>query len=449
MIRENWGSRFGFIMATAGFAIGMGNIWRFPYIVGESGGGAFLLVYLVITVIIGVPLLTAEISLGRKAQLTPIKGMQKLTARKSFWVSIGWVEIIAALIITSYYLMILAWVAVYFVEYASGKLSTLNAVEMSQNFNGLVANPLKLSAYSLVIAILIGIIIARGLQGGIEKVAKIFMPMLLIFFVVLAIGSNTFEGSFEGLIWYLSPDFSKINERVILAALGQVFFSIGVGLAGGYVFGSYLPKDSDVPGSVALVVIFDTAIAIIAGLVIFPALFAFNLQPDSGAGLLFVTMATLFNKVPLGNAIGSLFFFLIFVAGLTSIIGLIEAVVATLMDSMNIKRKKSVWLTVPVCFVLSIPSILSFGPWQNIKILGRTLFELFDFVSGSILLPLGALLMVLYVGHVWKFKPFQEYTNQGSSGVRVNNFWGFFLKYLIPIVIFIILINGLLGATPG
>ncbi len=249
MTRENWGSRFGFIMATAGFAIGMGNIWRFPYITGQSGGGAFILVYLIFTVLIGIPLLTAEISLGRKAQLTPIAGMKKLAGDSKWWVSIGWVEVIAAILIMAYYLMIMGWVGVYVVEYLTGKFSSMTPEQISTNFDGLVAQPGVVVVYSFGVAVLIGIVLTQGLQGGVERISKIFMPMLLGFFVILAIGSNMFEGSFEGLKWYLSPDFSKINGDVILAALGQVFFSIGVGLAGGFVFGSYLdPKKSDVPG---------------------------------------------------------------------------------------------------------------------------------------------------------------------------------------------------------
>ncbi len=446
MVRENWGSRFGFIMATAGFAIGMGNIWRFPYITGESGGGAFILIYLVFTVLIGIPLLTAEISLGRKAQLTPIAGMKKLSSENKFWQSIGWVEVIAAILIMAYYLMILAWVVVYFVEYTTGKISSMTPEQVNTNFDNLVAKPGTVVAYSFGIVVLIGIILARGLQNGVEKISKIFMPMLLIFFVILAIGSNTFEGSFEGLKWYLSPDFSKINGGVILAALGQVFFSIGVGLAGGYVFGSYLdPKTSDVPGSVGLVVAFDTAIAIISGLVIFPALFAFGLEPNTGPGLLFVTMATLFTKVPGGQFVGSLFFFLVFIAGLTSILGLIEAVTSTFIDSFDIRRKRAVILAVGLTFVLSIPSILSFGPWSEYTLMGMDFFGLTDYISGSILLPLGGLLISLYVAWSWGFEKFKEETNIGSANIKVTNAWMVFLKFLIPIVIGIILVSGIIG----
>lgn len=450
MTRENWGSRFGFIMATAGFAIGMGNIWRFPYITGQSGGGAFILVYLVFTILIGIPLLTAEISLGRKAQLTPIAGMKKLAGDSKWWISIGWVEVIAAILIMAYYLMIMGWVGVYVVEYLTGKFSSMTPEQISTNFDSLVAQPGVVVAYSFGVAVLIGIVLTQGLQGGVERISKIFMPMLLGFFVILAIGSNLFEGSFEGLKWYLSPDFSKINGDVILAALGQVFFSIGVGLAGGFVFGSYLdPKKSDVPGSVALVVAFDTAIAIVSGLVIFPALFAFGMEPDSGPGLLFVTMASLFSKVPYGDAVGAFFFILVFVAGLTSILGLVEAVASSFMDSFKVGRRTGVIYAVTLTFVLSIPSILSFGPWSGFTIMGKNFFNFTDYLSGSIMLPLGGLLISLFVAYKWGFEQFKNDTNEGSAGIKVSNAWKLFLKVFIPAVIAIILINGLMGAKGG
>jgi NSS family neurotransmitter:Na+ symporter len=300
----------------------------------------------------------------------------------------------------------------------------------------------------LAIAVLITFILSRGLQGGVEQVSKVFMPVLLIFFILLAAGANTFEGSSEGLKWYLSPDFSKINGKVILAALGQVFFSIGVGLAGGFVFGSYLdPKKSDIVGSVIIVVIIDTAIAILAGLIIFPALFAFGFAPDSGPRLLFVTMASLFSVVPFGRIIGAFFFFLVFIAGLTSILGLVESVASSFIDSFKFSRVKSVLIAISITFILCIPSILSFGPWSHVKILGLDFFQLTDFVSGSILLPLGGLLISLFVAYKWGFNDFMKETNEGTGRLKVTQSWHLLLKLIIPIVIIIILIYGIFGAS--
>lgn len=448
MTRENWGSRFGFIMATAGFAVGMGNIWRFPYIVGESGGGAFLIVYLILTAIIGIPLLTAEISLGRKAQLTPLKGMKKLSGNSSFWNIIGWVEITATLLILGFYLMIMAWVTVYLKEYITGEAFAYNATNIQSHFVELQGNSSSILLYCLGIALLIAFVAARGLQGGVELVSKIFMPILLVMFILLAIGSNTLEGSEEGLKWYLRPDFSKINFQVVLSALGQIFFSIGIALTAGFVFGSYLdPKKSDIPGSVGIVVLFDTAIAILAGFVIFPALFAFDIEPNAGPGLLFVTMASLFKEVPFGMFFGGVFFFLVFIAGFTSIIGLIEAIISTIIDSMNISRIKAVIITVSTTFLLTIPSVLGFGVWQDIQPLGFSFFGLFDFISGKILLPLGGILISVYVAYIWGFSNFMRETNEGAKNLKVTKLWGFLMKYVIPIIIFIILVQGLRGVA--
>jgi len=446
MIRENWGSRFGFIMATAGFAIGMGNIWRFPYIVGESGGGAFIIVYLILTAIIGVPLLTAEISLGRKAQLTPLEGMKKLSSPKSFWNILGWVEVLTTIIILGFYLMIMSWVTIYLKEYITGEAFLYTSETIQSHFNDIQRDPYSLIIYCALISLIMAIVAARGLQGGVELVSKIFMPVLLVMFILLAFGSNTFEGSSEGLWWYLTPNFSKITFSVILSALGQIFFSIGIALTAGFVFGSYLDRDSsDIPGSVGIVVFFDTAIAILAGLVIFPALFAFGIEPNSGPGLLFVTMASLFKEIPFGMFLGGLFFFLVFIAAFTSIIGLLEAVISTAMDSFKISRLKSVLLCVSLTFILSVPNVLGFSEWSHIQVFGMSIFGFFDFLSAKILLPLGGLLISVYVAHIWGFNKFMDETNRGSENLKVTPVWGPVMKFLIPIIILVILIYGLAG----
>ena len=446
MIRENWGSRFGFIMATAGFAIGMGNIWRFPYIVGESGGGAFIIVYLILTAIIGVPLLTAEISLGRKAQLTPLEGMKKLSSPKSFWNILGWVEVLTTIIILGFYLMIMSWVTIYLKEYITGEAFLYTSETIQSHFNDIQRDPYSLIIYCALISLIMAIVAARGLQGGVELVSKIFMPVLLVMFILLAFGSNTFEGSSEGLWWYLTPNFSKITFKVILSALGQIFLSVGIALTAGFVFGSYLDKkNSDIPGSVGIVVFFDTAIAILAGLVIFPALFAFGIEPNSGPGLLFVTMASLFKEIPFGMFLGGLFFFLVFIAAFTSIIGLLEAVISTAMDSFKISRLKSVLLCVSLTFILSVPNVLGFSEWSHIQVFGMSIFGFFDFLSAKILLPLGGLLISVYVAHIWGFNKFMDETNRGSENLKVTPIWGPVMKFLIPIIILVILIYGLAG----
>lgn len=312
--RESWGSRFGFIMAAAGFSIGLGNIWRFPYLTGVNGGGAFVLVYLLIVLLIGIPLFTMEMSLGRKTQLNPVEGMRHLTRRGSIWVLFGWLGVISAFLILTYYIQIMGWILAYLFKMISGSLRGLTADQYVLAFANFTSNTVAVSGFTLACAIIIGLISARGLENGIEKACKIMMPTLFIMLIILAIRSLTLPGAMKGLRWYLSVDFSKINGSVLLAALGQSFFSIGIASGGAFIYGSYLKKDSDIPTDATIIVAFDTLAAIIAGLVMFPAIFALGLRPDVGASLLFVTMSNLFNRLPAGSLFGGMFFLLIFFA---------------------------------------------------------------------------------------------------------------------------------------
>lgn len=445
MTRESWGSRFGFIMATAGFAIGLGNIWRFPYLTGMNGGGAFLIVYLALALLIGIPLFTAEISLGRKAQLTPIAGMRKLTGRAgSPWNLVGWLGVTAAFLLITYYFVLIGWVLIYVLRTALGSFRDMPPEQIASAFDEIVANP-ALTIPALAFAIVFtGLVVTRGLQRGVERANTVLMPTLFVTLVVLAIGSLTLPGAMEGLRWYLAPDFNKITTASVQAALGQVFFSIGVGMAGGWVYGSYLnPASSDVPGGAATVVGFDTFAAFTAGLVMFPAVFAFGLAPDSGPGLLFVTMSNVFARAPFGALVGGVFFFLIFIAAITSAIGLVEALASSAMDSLRLSRTQAVWGLLAVLFVLGIPIALSQGPWAHITVFGRNFFDLFDFVSGNVLLPLSGLMIALYVGWAWGFERFQAETNVGARTIRVAGYWKPLVTFLIPTAIVVVLLRSI------
>ena len=280
--RESWGSIFGFIMTAAGFSIGLGNIWRFPYMTGTNGGGAFVLVYLIIILLIGIPLFTMEMSLGRKTQLNPIQGMRSVTKKGSIWVAFGWLGVLSAFFILTYYIQIMGWILAYLIKMVTGSLSGLTAEGYSQAFENFVSNVGLVSLATIACSVIIGLISARGLEDGVEKACKIMMPSLFVMLIILAIRSLTLPGSIEGLKWYLSVDFSKINGEVVLAALGQSFFSIGIASGGAFIYGSYLQKDSNIPGDGLMIIGFDTLAAFISGLVIFPAIFALGLSPDSG-----------------------------------------------------------------------------------------------------------------------------------------------------------------------
>ncbi len=445
MTRENWGSRFGFLMATAGFSIGLGTIWRFPYLLGQNGGGAFLAVYLVLAVFIGIPLFTAEISLGRKTQLTPIAGMRKLVGgRKSLWTLIGWLGVLAAFLIMSYYQLLMGWIVAYFVKTASGQFVGASTQQIQEAYTSFVSDPATVLQYTAFVVLIHGLIVTRGVQGGLEKANKWLLPLLWILLVLLAARSLTLPGAMAGVRWYLWPDPSKVTASAVLAALGQAFYSIGVGMAAAFVYGSYMdPADSDVPGGATLVVVALTITAVIAGLAIFPALFAFGLEPNGGPGLVFVTMTNLFARIPAGPLVGGIFFFLVFLAGLTSGIALLEALAASLMDSLGLSRQLTVWGSLALIFLAGIPSALAFGPWSGVRLFGRNIFELVDFVSGNILLSAGGLLIALYTAVVWGFDAFQRETNLGARRLRVFDSWRPFVRFVVPAAVVLVLLRGL------
>lgn len=443
--RENWGSRFGFIMATAGFAIGLGAVWRFPYMVGVNGGGAFLLVYILISAIIGIPLFIAEMGLGRRTQLNPISGMRKLEKKGSIWVAIGWLGVAAATIIMSYYTMLIGWMLAYFIKMLTGQFSGTTAEEIMTIYTSFTSNPIEVMIYTVIMIIILGIIVNKGLKNGIESCCKYLMPALFVLLIGLAIKSLTLPGAIEGVKWYLTPDFSKIDGGVILAALSQAFFAIGIGFAGSFVYGSYLDKNnSNLPSDATIIIIVNTLIAIVAGLVIFPAIFSFGLSPTEGPGLTFITMPNLFSKMAGGRFFGAAFFFLVIIAGITSGIGFLEAITCTASEVFKVDRKKAVWIILGIIFILSIPCILSQGPWSGIKILGKNFFDLADYVSGSILMPLGALLMSLYIALKWTFKGYMEDCNTGAGKFRVQSWWKPIVVVLIPITVIIIMVTGLI-----
>ena len=442
--RENWGSRFGFIMATAGFSIGLGNIWRFPYLVGTNGGGAFVFVYLILCLLIGIPLFTMEMSIGRKTQLNPVEGMRSVTKKGSPWVSFGWLGVGAAFLILTYYMQIMGWILAYLAKMATGQLAGLSAEGYTQAFTDFTANPLIVGGATLACVIIVGIISSKGLEDGIERACKILMPALFVMLIILAIRSLTLDGAMEGLKWYLNVDFSKINSEVILTALGQSFFSIGIASGGAFVYGSYLRKDSNIPSDGLLVIGFDVLAALLAGLVIFPAIFALGLPTDSGSSLLFITMSNLFDKIPFGNLFGTMFFLLLLFAATSSALGYLEPVVTTVAGLGKMDRKKAVWLSLAAIFIVGFPSIMAQGPWAHILVKNMNFFDLADFISGNIMMPLGALVLSFYTLFVWKFNNFKDEANIGASGFMVFEWWKPLVIVLIPIALLIIFITGLI-----
>jgi NSS family neurotransmitter:Na+ symporter len=443
-VRESWGSRIGFILAAAGFAIGLGNIWRFPYLVGEYGGGAFLLLYIAIIIVIGIPLFYVEAGLGRKAQAGAITGMRKLTKKGSPWVSIGWLGVLTSLLIFSYYLMIMGWLFGYFVKVGLGSFHGVTSEQAAVIYDDFVANPWLVIGYTIIPTLILAFVVVKGVRSGTEKFVKVLMPLLILMLIGLTVFSLSLEGSWEGVVWYLQPDFSQINGEAVLAALGQVLFSIGIGMAAAFTYGSYLNKNnSNLVGNGGWVISLDTFVAFISGMVIFPAIFAFGMSPNEGPGLIFLTLPSIFDQMPAGTIFGMLFFFLVIIGALTTGVGFVETLSANASELLNLDRKASVWLVTAVSFVLAIPSILSQGPWSNIQIFGMDIFTFIDYFSGSIMLVIGALLLSLYVVFKWKTENFIDDINVGATGVKVPYAMKPVIAVVIPIVITAIFISGL------
>lgn len=442
--RENWGSRFGFIMSAVGFSVGLGSIWRFPYLASVHGGGAFVFVYVIICILIGIPLFTMEMSLGRKTQLNAVDGMRSLTKKGSPWVAFGWLGALAAFVILCYYVQITGWTLAYLIKMLTGQFKSLPSEAYAKAFTCFTANTPTVCIYTIICMIVVGIISSRGLEKGIEKACKIMMPALFIILIVLAIRSVTLPGAIEGLKWYLKVDFSKINGEVLLAALGQCFFAVGIASGGAFIYGSYLKKDSDIPTDASIIVSAVTITALVSGIVIFPAISALGLKPNGGSSTLFVTMSNLFSKMPGGNFFGALFFLLVLFAGISSVIGYLEPIVMIVSELFHLERKKTVWLCLVAIFIIGFPTIMAQGVWSHISIAGKNIFDFADFLSGNILMPLGALILSLYTLFIWKFKRYQEDTNIGATKIKVFNWWKPLVTMIIPVAIIIIFITGLM-----
>lgn len=449
--REGWGTRIGFILSAAGFSIGLGNIWRFPYLVGTYGGGAFVLVYVLICILIGFPLLCAEFGIGRKARLTPILAMRKLAGDKpTVWSLIGWVGAIACVILMSYYTIIIGWMLRYAIKALLGTFNGVAPAETKSIFDAFMQNPLELAFYTLIVDIALGITISRGVQKGVEKACTFLLPLLAIMIVVLGIHSLMMTPQVEGaktvsdaMKWYLTPDFSKITPAAVLAALGQAFFSIGIGIATGVVYGSYLAPDTDIPQDAAYIITMDTGFALLAGVVIFPALFCYGMNVGSGPSLLMETMPVIFGQMPGGSLWGAMFFFLVAVAGFTSGIGYYEAPVSCFSEYFNVSRKKMTVMVLSFTFLLGIPSILARNVLSDVVIKGLNIADFADYLSGNIMMPVDALLVALYTAFVWKFENYRAEVNNGVKGALAIPSWWKPLIYALPVVLIYILATGI------
>lgn len=440
-----WGSRFGFILAAAGSAIGLGNIWRFPTTVGRSGGAAFVLVYLICVLLIGLPIMLAELAIGRRTQRNPVGAFAALS-RGSLWRLVGGLGVVTGVGILSYYSVVAGWTIGYFLHDAGGVFASIPSEEyVKQAFTSLISNPtLTLSLHAVFMALTMTVVLG-GVKGGIERAAKVLMPVLLAILLLLVLRSVTLPGASVGMEFYLRPDFSKVTFATVMEALGQAFFSLSLGMGAMITYGSYLSRKASLFSSALWVVSADTAIALLAGLAIFPALFTFpSLSPAEGPGLIFVVLPNVFDKIPGGMVFGAGFFILLLIAALTSSISLLEVPVAYLIDERGWTRRQAVLALGLLAFVLGVPSALGHGAvgWlTTLPGLGVSFLDAMDTVFAKYSLTVGGLLLAVFVGWRWGVEPaldeiaFERAARFNRAVFRV------LVRFVCPLAIAVILAN--------
>ena len=447
MARESFGSRFGALVAMAGSAVGLGNLWRFPYLVGENGGAAFIIVYIVMVFLLCLPIFISEFIIGRRSQKNAYAAFRDLSGG-SAWKWVGLVTIIMPLIVLSYYCVIGGWSFEYlfksltFSFTGSGSLSTMNTM-----FTDFVSSPWLPLIMQTVFLLATTLIVVIGIKDGIEKFSKVMMPMLFVMVLAIAIYSLTLPGAGKGVDYLFNPDFSKIDGKACAAALGQAFFSLSLGFGTILTYASYVDKKENILFQSAATAVSDLTFALIAGMAIMPAVFAFGLNPQSGPGLVFETLPYVFSQMPAGGIIAIVFFLALLVAALTSSISMLEVAVAFLVEEKKFSRISACIVLFFLCWIVGALCSLSFGPLADIKIAGRSIFDFFDNLSSNVLMTLGSLLTVLFVG--WRLKKtdiYDEFTNGGtlSANARIFGVLWFLIRYVCPLAIITIFISGLL-----
>jgi NSS family neurotransmitter:Na+ symporter len=444
--REHWGSKFGFVLAASGSAIGLGNIWKFPYITGENGGAAFIFVYLICIAIVGLPVVVAEILMGRTTQRNPVGAFRKLSGSK-FWTTIGGLGVVAGFIILSFYTVIAGWSMGYMIEALQGNFSQLTtAAQANAHFNSLVGDPTWMIGFYTIFFVFTMAVVFLGVKDGIEKGSKIMMPILFIILIILMIKGITLKGSGAGLTFLLQPDWSKITGQSVLIALGHAFFTLSLGMGALMTYGSYLNKKTNIPNAAVQIVFLDTLIALMAGVAIFTAVFAMGQNPAMGPGLIFNTLTVVFGGMTGGYFFGLLFFVLLTVAALTSSISLLEVAVAYFVDERGWSRQKSVILIGLSIFLFGLPSALSFNLMANVTFNGMTFFDLADFIASNVLLPVGGFFIAIFVAWIWGFDKALIELKHGAENIFKDRTWlvttfKIFLKYIAPVMIFIVFLH--------
>ena len=451
MKRESFKSRLGFLLVSAGCAIGIGNVWRFPYVVGENGGGIFVLFYLLFLVAMGLPVLTMELAVGRGSRKSAVLAYKELEKPKSKWHIHGWFAILGCYVLMMYYTTVSGWMVSYFYKFVTGEFQAgMDADATGSVFSDLLADP-KQMGFWMILTVIVGFIVcSRGLQNGLERISKIMMTALLVLIVVLAVHSITLSGAGEGLRFYLIPNLSTVEKvgigNVISAAMNQAFFTLSLGVAAMEIFGSYMSKDHALAGEGVRICALDTFVAVMSGLIIFPACFSYDVEVTSGPKLIFVTLPNVFVNMAGGRIWGSLFFLFMTFASFSTVIAVFENVMSFAMDMFGWSRNKTAIINCIIILIASLPCVLGYNVWSDLHLIGgRDVLDSEDFLVSNLLLPLGSLIYLLFcvTKWGWGFDNYIEEVNTGS-GLKMSRKLKPYFQFVLPVLILIILIQGLL-----
>ena len=448
MERENFKSKLGFILVSAGCAIGIGNVWRFPFVTGQNGGGIFVLLYLLFLVIMGIPVLTMELAIGRASKKSAVLAYKKLEKPKTKWHIHGWFCILGCYLLMMYYTPVSGWMLSYFFKFATGTFeSGMTAEQVGNVFSNLMSNPVEMIIWMAVMAITGFFVCSKGIQNGIEKVSKVMMILLLALIIILAINSLTLSGASEGIKFYLVPDLEKVQSigigHIITSAMSQAFFTLSLGIASMEILGSYMTREKTLPSESIKICILDTFVAITAGLIIFPACFSYGVEPNQGPALIFVTLPNVFVNMAGGRIWGTLFFMFMTFACFSTVIAVFENLISFCIDMFNMSRTKSVIINAIIMLIGCLPCIFGFNLLSGFNILGKGVLDIEDFAVSNILLPVGAFLYSLFCSTKfgWGFDGYLNECNQGE-GIKFPRFFKPYIKYVLPVLVLIVFISG-------
>ena len=447
--RERLGSRLGFILISAGCAIGIGNVWKFPYMAGQGGGGAFVLFYLLFLLILGLPIMTMEFAVGRASQKSPVKAYYALEKPGQKWHIHGYITLIGCYLLMMFYTTVAGWMLHYFYLTATGKFTGLDSDAVASQFNTMLSQP-QVMGFWMVIIVIAGILVCSiGLQNGLEKVTKVMMISLLFIMVILAINSFFMDGAKEGLSFYLIPDFERMKEigiiKTITGAMNQAFFTLSLGIGAMSIFGSYIGKERSLLGESLNIALLDTFVAITSGLIIFPACFTFHVDQTSGPGLIFITLPNIFNHIPMGKLWGSLFFIFMSFAAFSTILAVFENIISCGMELTGWSRKKSSFINAIAIILLSVPCVLGYNLWSSdiFAVFGGAVLDFEDFLVSNLFLPLGSLVYLLFCTsrYGWGWKNFLNEANTGS-GLKFPTAVRLYVTYILPLIVLFIFVMG-------